>query len=126
MVCGKRLGIVVNTQRGYQSNRQRRCTYAQESASQQCPRYSRIVVHALETVVNPTEDSTPLRTTAILQSLKHWRDTHAEFLQNSMGNVSAHLVAAARQQQRVSSVLSSELHSTMENHEYKIKLMMGR
>ena len=63
-------------------------SYSQKGISK-CFRDSCVVARALEIVVNPTEDGTLSRATGTLQSLGHWQDIHIEFLQYSMGNLSA-------------------------------------
>ena len=123
-VCGKLAGTATTTQPHRQSNGQNRHT--RERASQKYLKDSHIPVRAWETVADPAKDGTPLRTTATLQSLKHWRDIHVDLLQHSMGNGYAHLGAMARKQQGISSILSSDVYSTIQNYENRINLMMGR
>ena len=84
-----------------------------------------VVAHALEAVVNPTEDGTLPRTMATLQSLQHWRDIHAGILQQSMGNVSTLIGAAAGKQLGYDSALGSCRYSTIQNAENKREIDNG-
>ena len=75
---GKVVGIATGSPRVCQSNHQPRRT--SERASRKSFRDGRVVVCALEAVVNPTEDGILPRTTATLQSLQYWRDIRAGLL----------------------------------------------
>ena len=84
-----------------------------------------MVAHALETVVNLTEDGTLPRTTETLQSLQHWGDIHAGLLQPSMVNISAFLGVVTRQQLGNGSALGSYRYNTIENDEDKRRIDGG-
>ena len=75
--------------------------------------------------MNPTEGGTLPRNMATLQSLRHWRDIHAELLQNSMGTLSALSGAAAGQQQGNSSALGFSNYNTIESQEKQRKIDDG-
>lgn len=89
-------------------------------------RDSHIVVHAMETLVNPIEDGTTSRIMVTLQSLTQWRDSHEELLEPSMGKSYAHEGTTIGQQQWVSCAPSIGYNSisTIKNDENKRKLII--
>ena len=100
---GKVAGIATGTHRVFPKSRQHRRSNDRDTRKRL--RDCRTVARALEARVNPTEGGTQPRNTATLQSLQHWRDVHAQLLQDSMGTKSAHQGATAGQQQGNGSAL---------------------